>query len=197
MDFLLGLDYGILDFTAENIRNVFLDPVMAVLSLFAENGIGIILLGLILLIPRKTRYAAAIALAAAGIVLLVGEFGIKLLVQRPRPFITYESFHSYAMPFTLNMGKARGYSFPSMHTACSFSFAVSMFVFNKKAGVLSVVIAFLIGFSRLYNYVHFPSDVLAGAVFGIIVALLVIYLFKKYNIEEKITRIGKKNRRSL
>ena len=98
MDFILGFDFGILDFIANNIRNDFLDPVMTVLSLSAEKCILPILLGLLLLIPRKTRPAAATALFAIALGVIVGEGIIKNLVARPRPYDLYYSFHMSSCP---------------------------------------------------------------------------------------------------
>lgn len=193
MDFIMNFDFSILDFIAENIRIAFLNPIMMGFSLLVHKGIGVLVLGIILLIPRKTRYAAVIALVSAVVALLLGEFAIKLLVQRPRPFVLYEEFHSRAIPAGLVLEKASGYSFPSMHTAFAFSFATSMFVFSKKVGIIAIIIALLIGFSRLYNYVHFPSDVLAGAFLGVIVSIFVILIFNKLNIEKKVLKIRQKN----
>ena len=192
MDIFLNFDYSILDFIANNIRNEFLDPIMAAVSLFAEKGLGWVILGLILLIPKKTRPAAVTALAAMTFALLFGEFAIKSIVARPRPFVTYESFHSAAMPFTLNTGEASGFSFPSGHTGASFAFAASMYKVNKRVGVIATVAAAIVGFSRLYNYVHFPTDVIAGMIFGIVAALIFIFIFNKFGVDDKLRRIGRK-----
>ena len=100
----MGIEYGILDFIAENIRCAFLDPIMAALSIFGNYGMGWIILALPLLIPRKTRTAAATALVAMLIGALAGEFALKHIVCRPRPYLTYEQFHGFAMPFTFNTG---------------------------------------------------------------------------------------------
>ncbi len=159
--------------------------------MFADKGIGWIILGLILMIPRKTRPAAVAALIAVLLGLLSGEFLIKVFVARPRPFVVYESFHCAVMPFKLNMGKASGFSFPSGHTCASFAFATAMFKINKKVGICALAAAALVGFSRLYNYVHFPTDVIAGMLLGIFWGLIIIFVFKKFNIDEKVLKIGK------
>ena len=196
MDFILNFDFGILDFIANNLRNEFLDPVMAILSLAAEKCIGPILIALILLIPRKTRPAAATALFAIAISLIIGEGAIKHLVARPRPYDLYYSFHNAAMPFVLNTGKTTGYSFPSSHTCCMFALAIPFFKINKTVGIISVIVAALIGFSRLYNYVHFPTDVLAGMLLGIAVGLFAMFIFKKFNFDDKLLGIGKGKQKS-
>ena len=71
----------------------------------------------------------------------------------------------------------KDYSFPSGHTQASFAAATALFTGNKKAGICAYVLAALIAFSRLYLYVHFPTDVLAGVVIGICCGLLSAYVF--------------------
>ena len=78
----------------------------------------------------------------------------------------------------------KDYSFPSGHTFASFAAAVSVFLYYKKAGTAAIILAFLIGFSRLYLFVHFPTDVLAGFVIGVMIALLCVK-FIKPRIPEK------------
>lgn len=190
----MWFDFPVLDFIQENLRSGFLDPIMAALSVFPDKGIGLIALGLILLIPKKTRCAAAAGLLAMGLAVILSEFSLKFIVCRPRPFLLYEQYHGYAMPFNLNTGTPGGYSFPSAHSACAFAFAAALFKAGKPVGVTATVIAALIAFSRLYNYVHFPTDVFAGIVLGIISGLLMIFVFKKFKLDDKINKIGKSRR---
>lgn len=90
---------------------------------------------------------------------------LKPLVARERPCWINESVHLLvAMP--------KDYSFPSGHTQASFASATAIFHVNKKAGVCAFILAVLIAFSRLYLYVHFPTDVLAGIGIGVICGLL-------------------------
>ena len=60
----------------------------------------------------------------------------------------------------------------------SFTAAVSLFLCDKKLGILTIILALIIAFSRLYNFVHFPTDVMAGIVIGIISAMFVNWVFK-------------------
>ena len=170
----MWFDFPVLDFIQENIRNGFLDPIMKYVSYFGAHGIGWIVLGLALLIPRKTRAAAATALCALALGFILGDLVIKPLVCRVRPYDAYEAYHVYAMSFTLNAGTEHSYSFPSGHATCAFASAVAYFKLNKKVGIALTVFAALIAFSRLYNYVHFPTDVLAGMALGISAGLLMI-----------------------
>lgn len=186
LDVFLNFDFSVLDFIAESIRNSFLDPIMWGLSMFANKGLGWALLGLILLIPKKTRLAGVISLVSLLVTLLVGEYAIKPIFCRTRPYDMYETFHGVAMPFTLNAGSEHSFSFPSGHTGASFAAAVSMFKINKTAGFIALIFAALIGFSRLYNYVHYPTDVFAGMILGTLVALCVMFIFKATKLENKL-----------
>ena len=94
---------------------------------------------------------------------------------------------------TLNIVAPSGYSFPSGHSIAAFSSALIIAVRERRAfGISAYVLAALIAFSRLYNYVHFPTDVLAGMAIGTIAALIVIFIFKKTKLDKKIESIGKK-----
>ena len=105
--------------------------------------------------------------------LILGNGVIKNLVARPRPFQAFDR------EIVLLIPPPGEYSFPSGHTLHSFAAAVTIFLHNKKAGVAALLLAALIAFSRLYFFVHFPTDVLAGMVLGTLAALLVYALAKK------------------
>ena len=105
--------------------------------------------------------------------LIFGNGVIKNLVARPRPFQAFDG------EIVLLIPPPGEYSFPSGHTLHSFAAAVTIFLHNKKAGAAALLLAALIAFSRLYFFVHFPTDVLAGMVLGTLAALLVYALAKK------------------
>ncbi|MBQ8934701.1 MAG: phosphatase PAP2 family protein [Lachnospiraceae bacterium] len=69
-------------------------------------------------------------------------------------------------------------SFPSTHSAWSFAGATAIYLNHKKAGIAVYLAAALIAFSRLYLFVHFPTDVLAGAVFGVIMGIMAVKLYR-------------------
>ena len=188
----MEFEYSILDFIQNNIRSGFLDPIMSGLSYFAYIGIGWIILSLILLIPRKTRVAAAIALCAMTLGVILGEGLIKHLIMRPRPYISYNLFHAASMPFKINGHFENTSGFPSGHTCASFAAAAAYFKINKAAGFSALALALLIAFSRLYNYVHFPSDVLGGMALGIVCALFMMWLFEKTKLDNKLLNIRRK-----
>ena len=186
MELIYSIDFAILDFIQAAIKNFVLDPVMLVFSYMGDKGAVWIIIGLIMLFFRKTRVTGVITLAALLLGLFMGEYGLKFLVCRPRPFIINTDI-------TLNIVAPSGYSFPSGHTIAAFSSALIIAVRERRAfGISAYVLAVLIAFSRLYNYVHFPSDVLARTSIGTIAALIVMFIFKKTKLDKKIESIGKK-----
>ena len=70
-------------------------------------------------------------------------------------------------------------SFPSGHTSSAFAAAVSIFLTNKKAGIMALILAVLIAFSRMYFFVHFPTDILGGILTGVICAKIATVFVKK------------------
>ncbi len=156
------MDFQILYFINEFHFEI-LDKIMILITHMGTKGIFWILVGVILLLFKKTRKCGLTVLIALLFSLIVGNILLKNIVARPRPCWIDE---------TINMLIAvpKDYSFPSGHTFASFAAAVSVFLYYKKAGTAAIILAFLIGFSRLYLFVHFPTDVLSGAVLGICAA---------------------------
>lgn len=166
------LDYRILFWIQNYIVHPILTPIFKVITLAGNAGILWFIIALLLLVSKKTRpwsLAIVFSLILTG---LVGNVIIKNLVARPRPFqILY---------FELLISPPSGYSFPSGHTLSSFAAATALFCYNKKWGALAYVMAFLMGFSRLYFFVHFPTDVIVGAVLGLLLGWL------GYRMSEKV-----------
>lgn len=108
----------------QGIKCDFLDTFMAVMSFLGEKGLIWIILGLTLCLFKKTRATGVIMLCAMTLGLLLGEFGIKNIICRPRPFVTYD--------FTVNGHIPSGYSFPSGHTTSSFAAATVIIIRKEK-----------------------------------------------------------------
>lgn len=161
------LDFAVLDWIQAHLRGPFLDAAMPVVTLFGNAGLVWIVLTVIFLCNRKRR-ACGIAMAA-GLTggLLVTNLLLKNLVARPRPCWIRPDV-SMLVPVPTD------YSFPSGHATSCFCCAVILMHCDRRFGVPALILAAAISFSRLYLYVHFPSDVLAGALIGSAVALLVL-----------------------
>ncbi len=183
VEIITNIDFSILDFIQENIRNAFLDPVMAVLGYLGEAGAVWIILGIVLLFFRKTRPAGVCMLAAMALGYLIGDIGIKHLVARPRPFLVNTDVDLY-------INAPTSHSFPSGHSTASFAAVTSLFGMLKEKRWIAysaLGLAILIVFSRLYNYVHYPSDVLCGMILGIICGTIMIIIFKKTKLDKRLS----------
>ena len=151
LDIIRSVDYNILLLIADRLRGGVLDPVMTMLSLIGNGG------------------AVWITLLAMLAGFIVGNLWLKELVMRPRPFVTHSDLTALLAP-------GDRWSFPSGHALSSFAAATALWCFHKKTGVLALVLAALIAFSRLYASVHYPTDVLAGMLIGIVLGHAAAFL---------------------
>ncbi len=186
MNFLNSYEIPILDFIRENIGCKFLDTVMPIITSLADKGLFWILIAVVMLFFRKTRKMGITMGAALIIGLALGNGVLKNLFNRTRPFAEVEDIN-------LLIEKPHDPSFPSGHTLASFEAAVAMMFYNKKFGIPALVLASLIAFSRMYLYVHYPTDILGGVVFGLLFAylgyLIVKYVYKKFGLDSEVERI--------
>lgn len=184
MDGVNFFDAGVMAFVQQHLRTGFGDGIFTVITYLGEAGAFWLALGAILLIPKKTRKCGFCMLCAIALGFLIGELTLKNIVCRPRPYVSFPDY-------TTLLVYPSGYSFPSGHSCSSFAGAVVLFRFSKKWGTPALVLAALIAFSRVYCFVHWPSDILCGAALGIACALTVLWVKKK--LEEKQLR-GESNK---
>lgn len=170
MEMIQQLDFSILNFIQDTFVSDFMNTLMIIIT---NLGAGVIwIIGAIVLICiRKYRFYGIAVLSALLLTILLTECCIKLLVMRERPYLLVEGFQ-------LIVSEPSGTSFPSSHTATSFAGAIPFFMVKKRFGFIALFYALLVGFSRLYLYVHFPSDVLCGSLIGSVIGLGVAILFK-------------------
>ena len=151
----------------ENMRQDWLTPIMQVITRFGDGGIFWIGFCILLLgIPksRRTGIAASLSLALNG---LVTNVCLKNIIGRIRPYVRFPEL-------TVLTTIPSDTSFPSGHTAASFAVAAGVYMAGwKKTGIVLYFFSALIGFSRLYLGVHFPSDVIGGAIVGVLCAWVV------------------------
>ena len=117
--------------------------------------------------PMIVKAFAAAALARLGIVEL-----IRFLWEKPRPFIENN--------VNLLLAHSASASFPSGHAAFFFALSTVIFLSNKKTGILFFIASFLISISRVFCGIHWPSDIIAGAIVGIFCGWLVMKIFRKF-----------------
>ena len=168
------LDEQALVWIAQNIRNAVLDPFMKRYTQLGNTGMLFIVLGVLMLLFKPTRRAGFSALCAMLIGLIVVNFTIKPLVSRPRPWLVIPDFVNLVPEGDPN-------SFPSGHTNAAFAFALAVCMSEPRRWmkVTAVCMAVVMGLSRLYVGVHFPSDVLAGAMIGSLCGLAGAWVVKK------------------
>ena len=146
--------------------------IMEVISLMGKGGIFLIILSLILLFIKKTRrYGTAMCFGLAIGALFVNLF-LKVVIARPRPY-SDESQIFYQLWMLMGQHMESDMSFPSGHTNAAFAAMIPLFVLGRKRWIwLALVFGILMGISRIYLAVHYPSDVLGGMITGTIAGLL-------------------------
>ena len=183
-----AFDLPILDWIEAHLRCTFLDAVMPRITHLGDAGAVWIALALVLLcVPRGRRTGLAMVLALT-VGLLICNLTLKPLVARMRPF-DYQLLY-FGKEIELLIQTPTDFSFPSGHTIASFEAATVVLLRSKKWGIAAMALAALIAFSRLYLYVHYPTDVLASLVLGIGIGCLANHLVNKgYCLyESKLTK---------
>lgn len=147
----------------ENLRVGFLTPIMQAVTTLGDTGIFWIILAVILLIFKKTRKLGLCCAAAMILDLLVVNIALKPLIARIRPYDVLDQI-------TILTHQPGDFSFPSGHSAVSFAAAWALWRAIdpkwKKWGAAALVLAAVIALSRLYLGVHYPTDVIFGALIG-------------------------------
>ncbi len=173
LELITNADIQILLLIQENIRTPWLTPIVTFLTSLGNAGILWVLLSALLLIPKKTRKIGCASFIALFASLVINNLILKNLVARTRP---YDAFQELAPLVT----RPSDFSFPSGHTGSSFASAYVLWRrLPKTAGIPALVMAALIGLSRLYVGVHYPSDVLVGLLTGVLSGMLAQRIVKK------------------
>ena len=157
----MNIELSILDWI-QTLHTPLLDKIMVFITRLGDVGIIWIVLSIVLLLIPKTRKSGAVMVAALVVDVLLCNIVLKNLVARTRPYDVNTGVH-------LLVAKLHDYSFPSGHTAASFTSVTALYLAGeKKLWKFALVLACLIAISRLYLYVHYPTDVLGGILFGVI-----------------------------
>lgn len=184
-----SFDFSILSFynnLHEGALGKVLDIFFLVYTHLGDDGILFILLGLIFMLFKKTRKVGMGMLGGIIIGALITNVTIKPLIERPRPFELYEYLNNpNALLFRdwwISMGEVSASSmrsFPSGHTTSAVAALVPVFLMtNKKKSWIVLVLAVLMGASRNYVMVHYPSDVLGGIIIGLIAGVISSVIIK-------------------
>lgn len=156
----------------QSIRSLSLDKLMVTISSAGNLSLIWIAYIFIFLAAKDLKKQGRIMILAFILNILLVNILVKNVVARPRPY-------EVANFTDLLLHKLSDNSFPSGHTSYAATFATIVTLLNKNKAlkVFTNLLAVLMAFSRLYLYVHFPTDVLAGAVFGIIIGIWAIKIY--------------------
>lgn len=173
----VSFDLPILDWIAANLWCPVLDTLMPIITVLGDAGIFWICVAVVLLFFKKYR-RIGLGMAFALIMgLVVCNMILKPGVARIRPY-DFQEEH-FGIVIKLLIERQHDFAFPSGHTIASFEACTVLMLGNKKMGIPATILAVLIAFSRLYLYVHYPSDVLVSIVLGTIFGILGYQIAKR------------------
>lgn len=178
MEALQSFDFSVLNGIQSFLKCEFFDWFTVLLSYLSTWGIIWIALGVLLLFFRKTRAAGIVLLAALAVGFLTGDVSLKHIIARPRPFAVSD--------FALLIKAPSGSSFPSTHSCLAAAATTVLLAKRRTLGFVALGLTICIAFSRLYLYVHYPTDVLCGLLLGVLSGLLVLWFAKLFGLEKRI-----------
>lgn len=180
---MTGIELQILDLI-QQFRAPWADQIMVGITTLGNGGVIWIGVGLVLLVSKKHRKTGVMMLVALAVEVILCNGILKPLAARIRPCDVNPAVQ-------LLVSRPTDYSFPSGHTGASFAAAMMLCARREKGCYAALVLACLIACSRMYLYVHYPTDILGGAIVGSLSALAVCkgfqYFDNRYGKKEKIT----------
>lgn len=178
--FFAGFDEGVVNaiHKLHECAGDWTQPFAEIISLLGKGGIALIILSLVLLICRPTRRFGTAMCLGLAIGAIAVNLWLKVVIARPRPYADAGGFY-YPLWQMMGSHTESDYSFPSGHTNAAFACMVPAFLLGKKSwSWLCLLFAFLMGVSRIYLVVHYPSDVLGGLIMGTLAGLLGVLIMK-------------------
>ena len=171
LESLINFEGSILLFLQNYVRNSVLNALLIPFTLSNNAGISCILIVAVFIYFKSLRKAGILMGISLLLEFLLNNLIIKNLFARIRPYEVIDGL-------ILLVGKAPDYSFPSGHTGSAFALAVVIFmVMDRKYGIIALILASLMGFSRLYVGIHYPSDVLGGVILGVVTSVIAVKCF--------------------
>ena len=178
----VSFDLPILDWIRANMTSPFLDFLMPIITLLGDAGIFWMVCAAILLFTKKHRKIGIGMAIAMAMGLVVCNMILKPTVGRIRP---YDFQESLGVTINLLIEKQHDFSFPSGHTIASFEACTVLLLGNKKMGIPATILAILIAFSRMYLYVHYPTDVIASIILGTLFGVIGYLVANKISFSRK------------
>ena len=154
-------------------------PFFEGISVLGKGGIFLIILSLALMLYRPTRRFGTSMLIGIAIGFLITNLILKVQIARPRPYTDPDSVF-YKLWLTVNQHTESDKSFPSGHTTVAFASMTPVFILGgPRAKISTLLFAILMGISRIYLVVHYPSDVIAGMLVGIFAGCVAVLIARK------------------
>ncbi len=166
----VSFDLPILDWIQANLQSSFMDKFMPIVTVLGDAGLFWIAWAVLLLLFPKTRKIGLGMGFALIMGLLICNVTLKPMIQRIRPYDFQEQ--EFGILINLLIDRQHDFAFPSGHTIASFEAATVLLKNSKKMGIPAMILAVIIAFSRLYLYVHYPTDVIFSVFAGILFAFI-------------------------
>lgn len=157
-------------------HNRYLDIIMPIITFTGNLGVIWIVIAIALILDKPYREIGNIIILTLIISTIVGEGIVKHIVRRVRPCNKQENDSMLSL-------KPISYSFPSGHTLSSFAVAEMLSIYFTQYKLIFMLIALLIAISRLYLYVHYPTDVLAGIIIGVLCSKIIFIVLQEGYIQ--------------
>lgn len=187
------MELQILEWINNNLHGSgFINQVIRMITYLGEAGLVWVILGVVLVFFKKTRRCGLLLIAGYCATGLINHFLLKNIINRPRPFQESEELAEFIR--SIGMSLPSSSSFPSGHTATSITSAVIITMCFRGKGAWSFIPATLISLSRIFLCVHYPTDVLGGAVIGTLIAILTVWLGNIILDKLEIWWEGRKNK---
>lgn len=170
---MAGIEMGIL-YWIQGIRNPLLDQIMLIITRLGDGGILWMIFAFLFCIKKETRKTGILILVAIGLEVLLCNGILKPMIQRIRP---NELDHA----ISLLIDRPNDYSFPSGHTGAAFAFCASLILVRNRYRYIAVFVSVLIAFSRMYLFVHYPTDILGGILLGIFSSYIAYQILQRFN----------------
>ena len=191
----VSFDLPILEWIQTHLQSGFMDFIMPIITVFGDAGIFWMVWAAVLLIFPKTRKTALGMAFAMMMGLVICNMILKPVVGRIRPYDFQinelgKTWDEILLAGKLLVETPHDYSFPSGHTIASFEACVVLLLNDKRMGIPALILAILIAFSRMYLYVHYPTDVLVSVVLGTLFAFIGNAIAQRIRLPE----IGKRGK---
>ena len=157
----------------QELHNPVLDKIMVFFTSLGNDGLLWIGLAVGMLFFKKYRRCAISIGIALVFKELIGNVILKELIMRERPCWIDPTVE-------LLVKSPSSFSFPSGHSFDAFAASVTVFLNHKREGIAAMAVGTLIAFSRMYVFVHFPTDILGGMLLGITVAVLTYFIVHRW-----------------